>query len=65
VLRRRDPARPRPFRVPFYPLTPLAFCVTSGYLVYSSLAYTGIGALVGVAVLAAGTLGFALTKGGS
>jgi amino acid transporter len=65
VLRRRDPARPRPFRVPFYPLTPLAFCVTSGYLVYSSLAYTGVGALVGVAVLAAGTLGFALTKGGS
>lgn len=65
VLRRRDPARPRPFRVPFYPLTPLAFCVTSGYLVYSSLAYTGIGALVGVAVLAAGTLGLLLTKGGS
>ena len=46
-------------------MTPLALCATSGYLVYSSLAYTGIGALVGVAVLAAGTLGFALTKGGS
>jgi basic amino acid/polyamine antiporter, APA family len=66
VLRRRDPDRPRPFRVPFYPLTPLAFCVSSGYLVYSSLAYTGLGALVGVAVLAAGTLGLALTnEGGS
>jgi basic amino acid/polyamine antiporter, APA family len=65
VLRRRDPTRPRPFRVPLYPLTPLAFCLTSGYLVYSSLAYTGLGALVGVAVLAAGTLGLALTKGGS
>jgi amino acid transporter len=65
VLRRRDPGRPRPFRVPFYPLTPLAFCVTSGYLVYSSLAYTGLGALVGVGVLAAGVLGLALTKGGS
>jgi len=65
VLRWRDPARPRPFRVPFYPLTPLAFCATSGYLVYSSLAYTGLGALVGVGVLAAGTLGLALTKGGS
>jgi basic amino acid/polyamine antiporter, APA family len=65
VLRRRDPERPRPFRVPFYPLTPLAFCVTSGYLVYSSLAYTGLGALVGVGVLAAGTLGLFLTKGGS
>jgi basic amino acid/polyamine antiporter, APA family len=65
VLRRRDPHRPRPFRVPLYPLTPLAFCATSGYLVYSSLAYTGLGALVGVAVLAAGMLGLALTKGGS
>jgi APA family basic amino acid/polyamine antiporter len=65
VLRRRDPDRARPFRVPLYPLTPLAFCATSGYLVYSSLAYTGLGALVGVGVLAAGTLGLALTKGGS
>jgi APA family basic amino acid/polyamine antiporter len=64
VLRRRDPARPRPFSVPLYPLTPLAFCATSGYLVYSSLAYTGLGALVGVAVLAAGTLGLALTREG-
>jgi amino acid transporter len=65
VLRRRDPHRPRPFRVPLYPLTPLLFCITCGYLVYSSLAYTGLGALVGVAVLAAGTLGLTLTKGGS
>jgi APA family basic amino acid/polyamine antiporter len=65
VLRRRDPGRPRPFRVPFYPLTPLAFCATSGYLVYSSLAYTGLGALVGVGVLGAGALGLALAKKGS
>jgi hypothetical protein len=32
--------------------------------VYSSLACTGLGALVGVGVLAACTLGLALTKGG-
>jgi amino acid transporter len=63
VLRRRDPDRPRPFRVPLYPVTPLAFCASSGYLVYSSLAYTGVGALVGVAVLAAGLLVLALTGG--
>lgn len=56
VLRRNDPARTRPFRVPLYPLTPVAFCVTSGYLVYSSLAYTGLGALVGVGVLLVGVL---------
>jgi hypothetical protein len=42
--------------VPLYPLTPLIFCLTSAYLLYSSLAYTGVGALVGVAVLAAGAL---------
>ncbi|MET0855853.1 MAG: amino acid permease, partial [Telluria sp.] len=28
VLRFRDPLRPRPFRVPLYPLLPLAFCAT-------------------------------------
>jgi amino acid transporter len=54
VLRWRDPGRERPFKVPLYPLTPLLFCLTSAYLLYSSLAYTGLGSLVGVAVLAAG-----------
>lgn len=54
VLRRRDPHTPRAFRVPLYPLLPLLFCATSAYLLYSSLAYTGVGALVGVAVLAVG-----------
>jgi amino acid transporter len=63
VLRRRDPERARPFRVPLYPLTPLAFCATCGYLVYSSLAYTGLGALVGVAVLLAGALVLLVTGG--
>jgi amino acid transporter len=63
VLRRRDPDRPRPFRVPLYPLTPLAFCVASGYLLYSSLDYTGRGALVGVAVLLVGALVLLVTGG--
>lgn len=54
VLRRRDPARPRPFRVPLYPLTPLIFCGVCLYMIRSSLAYTGWGALVGVVVLVAG-----------
>ena len=54
VLRRREPAAPRPFRVPLYPLIPAIFCLSSSYLLYSSLAYTGIGALAGVVVLATG-----------
>lgn len=56
VLRARDPHAPRAFRVPMYPLLPLMFCATSAYLLFSSLAYTGVGALVGVAVLAVGGL---------
>ena len=54
VLRWREPERERPFRVPLYPLLPLAFCASSAWLLYSSLAYTRLGALVGVGVLAAG-----------
>ncbi len=54
VLRWREPERPRPFRVPLYPWPPLLFCATCGYLLYASLAYTQVGALVGVAVLAVG-----------
>jgi amino acid transporter len=56
VLRRKEPDIERPFRVPLYPLTPIIFCLTSAYLLYSSLAYTGLGALVGVAVLLIGGL---------
>jgi amino acid transporter len=54
VLRVRDPGTPRPFSVPFYPVTPLLFCASSAYMLWSSLAHTGFGALVGVAVLLAG-----------
>ena len=62
VLRRREPDRPRPFRVPFYPLTPIAFCATCAYLLYSSLAYTGFGALLGVGVVAAGAIVLIVTS---
>jgi basic amino acid/polyamine antiporter, APA family len=62
VLRRREPARPRPFRVPFYPLTPLVFCATCAYLLYSSLAYTGFGALLGVGVVAVGAVVLLITS---
>jgi APA family basic amino acid/polyamine antiporter len=62
VLRYREPARDRPFRVPFHPITPLLFCMTCAYLLYSSLVYTGMGALVGMAVLALGLPVLALTR---
>jgi basic amino acid/polyamine antiporter, APA family len=56
VLRRRDPDTPRRFRVPLYPLTPALFAAAAAYLCYSSVAYTGVGALAGVAMLASGGL---------
>ena len=63
VLRRKEPTVPRPFRVPFYPLTPLLFSVTSAYLLYASLAYAGSGVLVGLGVLAVGAGVLILSKG--
>jgi len=39
VLRRRDPERVRPFRVPLYPVLPLLFIATCAYLLYSSITY--------------------------
>jgi amino acid transporter len=54
VLRWREPERELPFRVPLYPITPALFVLTCLYLLYSSLMYTGLGALVGVVVLLAG-----------
>ncbi len=54
VLRQREPNMPRPFRVPLYPITPLLFIAACGYLLYSSLDYTKVGAIVGVVVVALG-----------
>ncbi|MDJ0694343.1 amino acid permease [Mastigocoleus sp. MO_188.B34] len=54
VLRIREKAVDRAFRVPFYPITPILFCMTCAYLLYSSLAYTGVGSLFGVGVVLTG-----------
>jgi basic amino acid/polyamine antiporter, APA family len=54
VLRARDPGTPRPFKVPFYPLTPALFCLTGAYMLYNSVTFTGRGALAGVVVLVLG-----------
>lgn len=54
IFRIREPQRERPFKVPLYPLTPAIFVGICAYLLYSSLAYTGWGALVGIAVVIVG-----------
>lgn len=55
VLRIREPDRVLPYKVPLYPLTPILFCLTCGYMLHASIAYTGVASLAGLAVLAAGT----------
>lgn len=54
ILRTWEPQIERPFRVPFFPVTVVLFVLMCGYMVYSSLAYTKAGALVGVGVLLLG-----------
>ncbi len=54
VLRWRHPERILPYRVPLYPFTPILFCLTCLYMFYASVAYTGVAALIGLGVLAAG-----------
>jgi amino acid transporter len=72
VLRRRDPARPRPFKVPLFPLLPLLFCATCAYMLWSSLSYVynqsfgGLNAAwIGLAVLAVGVILLRLLHGNS
>ncbi len=54
VLRQREPERARPFRVPFYPVTPLIFFAAALFMLYASIRYAGSGAMIGVAVMLAG-----------
>jgi amino acid transporter len=56
ILRSREPDAERPFRVPLYPVVPILFCAACAYLLYSSLAYVKVGALVGVGVLVVGAI---------
>ena len=63
VLRHRRPDLPRTFRVPLYPLIPALFALNAGWLLWSSVSYTGYGALVGVAFLAVGIIPMLLEPG--
>lgn len=56
VLRRRFPDTVRPFRVPGYPLLPVAFMATSAYMVYASVAYVRIGTVFGIVILLVGVV---------
>ncbi len=54
IFRYRHGAEDLPFRVPLYPVIPILFLIACAYMLYSSLAFTGMGALVGIGILAVG-----------
>jgi amino acid transporter len=54
VFRLRDPGGLQ-FRVPLYPLPPILLAAAAAWMLYSAVAYAGVGSLVGIAVLLAGT----------
>jgi amino acid transporter len=64
VLRRKDPAASRPFRVPLYPLVPLVFVLTCAYLLYSSImhAQSQNAGWVALAVMASGVVVWAAIR---
>jgi amino acid transporter len=61
VLRAKDARRPRPFRIPLYPLPPILFGLTSAYMLYSSAAYAQALNLIGVVPLAVGLVLYAVS----
>ena len=54
VLRATDRTTARPFSLPLYPLPPLVFCATCGYMLYASLVYAKWLVLLGAVPLALG-----------
>ncbi len=54
VFRLREPATDRPFRVPLFPVVPLIFCLSSAWMVWSSVTYANWLTLIAVVPLACG-----------
>jgi amino acid transporter len=60
VLRLKDGGTKRPFAVPWFPLTPLIFCLTCGYMLCSSLVYAKLLALLGIVPILIGAAVYAV-----
>ena len=60
LLRRQPPLNENPFRVPFYPVTPLLFVAACAFMLYSSFTYAmsldpgSIGAIIGICMVFSG-----------
>jgi amino acid transporter len=64
ILRRTQPQAERPFRVPFYPLTPIVFCAACAWLAWSSVSYAASRNAVHVSliVMATGVVAWLFTR---
>nr|MBA3541387.1 APC family permease [Deltaproteobacteria bacterium] len=60
LLRRREPDRERPFRVPGFPVVPIVFVVLAGLLLANTLVAAPRESLFGVGIMALGAIVFAL-----
>ena len=60
LLRRQPPVNENPFRVPFYPVTPMLFVAACAFMLYSSFTYAmsldpgSIGAIIGICMVFSG-----------
>jgi amino acid transporter len=54
VLRRRDPGTLRPYKVWGYPVTPIVFAATCGFLIQSAVTYKPLVALAAIGLLLLG-----------
>lgn len=62
ILRLKLPHQMRPFEVPFYPVLPIVFALSSLAMLISSLNYVKMGAVFGLGVLGAGLVVSALSS---
>jgi basic amino acid/polyamine antiporter, APA family len=62
IFRHRKQSESTPYRVPLYPVPPVLFLLACIYMLYSSLAYTGTGALAGASILVVGVPVYLLAK---
>jgi basic amino acid/polyamine antiporter, APA family len=64
VLRSKDRGIERPFRVPAYPVVPLVFCATCGWMLYRATTYAGKLAWLGVLPVVLGIAAYLISTRG-
>jgi amino acid transporter len=61
-LRANEHSIERPFQIPLYPLPPLIFCGTCGYMLWASLAYARWLVLLGLIPIVLGSLVYIIVR---